>query len=162
MTSAHGADKTKLVRQMIVRPLEERDLPACVHLGARMHEESDYRDMEYSPEQCAALGRRAMTDPDYAWFVVVSGEEVIGMIGGYVCKSFFGRDKVSQDFVVYVAPEHRGGRAFIALVRAFVAWAEQAGARKIHLASSAAITDVDGLYSRIGFDKIGSIHRRDL
>lgn len=162
MTSAHGADKAKLVRQMIVRLLEERDLPACIHLGAMMHEESDYRAMEYSPEQCVALGRRAMADPDYVWLVAISGEEAVGMIGGYVCRSFFGKDKVAQDFVVYVAPEHRGGRAFIALVRAFVAWAEQAGARKIHLASSAAITDVDRLYSRIGFDKIGSIYRRDV
>ena len=151
----------KWLGKMIVRALQERDIPACIHIGAAMHAESDFQDMEYSPEKCAELGRRVIADGNYAWFVAETDGSIAGMIGGYVCPSYFGHDKVAHDFLVYILPEFRGGRAFILLIRAFVAWAEEMGASKIHLANSAAITNVDKLYARLGFDCIGSIYRRN-
>lgn len=145
---------------MIVRPIEEKDLATCIHLGARMHEESDFRDMEYSPEKCAALGRQAMTDPDYVWLVAEDGGEIVGMFGGYVSETFFGHGRVACDYAAYVKPESRGGRAFLLLVRVFVKWAEGKGVQKIILADSTKNGKIGPLYERLGFINVGGIYRR--
>lgn len=127
-----------------------------------MHRESDFVDMDYSPERCIALGREARTNQDYVWLVAEHRETITGMIGGYVSQTYFGSGRVARDFLVYVIPVYRGGRSFLMLVNGFVAWAKDRGATKVHLSSSANMGDVGPLYERIGFDRVGSIHRRNL
>lgn len=149
---------------MIVRRLTETDLAECIRVGARMHEESDYADLEYSPERCLALGRAAVADPDqYGWFIAERGGEIVGMMGGHCCPAYFSDDKVAEDFLVYVKPAARGGLAFLMLVKAFVSWSKESGARMIHLADSANMEGAIGaLYERLGFTRIGGVYRRKI
>ena len=149
---------------MIVRPLEGKDIPACIHLGARMHEESDYRDMEYSPEKLVSLGRMSIVNDNHVWFVAEEAGEIVGLMGGYVTPVWFGDGTVALDHAVYVPPENRGGLAFIKLVKAFHSWAKEHGAHKMILSNSAAINSekVEELFSRLGLEKTGVIFRGNI
>ena len=146
---------------MIVRPIQEKDLAACIHMGARMHRASDYAALEYSPERCLGLGRQAIDDPAHVWLVALLGDDIVGMMGGYCGSAYFSDDQVANDYLVYVTPEQRGGRAFLMLVKAFVSWATEQGAKQIRLGNSAMIADVGRLYERLGFDRVGGIYRRN-
>ena len=126
--------------------------------------ESDYRDMEYSPEKLFTLARMSMTNDDHVWFVAEETGEIVGLMGGYISPVWFGYGNVAMDYAVYVPPEKRGGLAFIRLVKAFYAWAKEQEAQKMILSNSAAINSekVEGFFSRLGLEKIGAIYRGNL
>lgn len=162
MISAKVSEKTAPVQlgKIVVRRLEERDFASCIHMGARMHEDSPYRVMEYSPERCLEMGRRALVDPDYLWLVAEQDGGLVGMMGAQCVCPGFSAEKIAYDIAVYVEPARRGGRAFISLTHAALAWARERGAVMALFGDSTGA--VGDMYRRIGFEQAGGIYRRYL
>lgn len=142
---------------MIVRQLTEQDIPAVIHLGGRMHEESQYSALTYSPEKVAKKCIRSLYDPDMFALVAENEGEIVGMIGAIVGPYEFGDELIANDMLVYVSIEHRGSMAFIRMIKAYVFWAKEQGAALIFLAQTTGINQelVASLYQRLGFKPVG-------
>lgn len=125
-------------------------------MGGRTHEESNYRELEYSPEKCYQLGLRAIKDDNELW-LIAEEDEPAGMLGAWCRPPIFSKECVASDHLVYVSPRYRGSSAFIKLVRAYVRWAKKR-AKLIFLATSTGY-ETEKLYTRLGFIKRGGIYQ---
>lgn len=146
-----------------VRTMTRQDVPAIIGLGFDMHQESCYRDLDYDPEKIGKLCLQIVDDGSKLALVATKDGQIVGMLGAYITEHFFGSDKTAGDYVVYVRPEHRGSTAFIRLVRAYVAWAKDRGAKDIFVRQSTGmnINAIGDLYTRIGFEIVGYIFKKE-
>jgi GNAT superfamily N-acetyltransferase len=125
-------------------------------MGQRMaHESPRFSHSAFDSERCLKLLHTLTNSED--GLVLVVGDEPIGMLLGLVSEQFFSADRLAQELVVYMLPEHRGGRDVVRMIQAFEAWAVSRGAREIALGVS---TEVEtertaALYRRLGFHNSG-------
>jgi len=138
----------------MIRPVEYKDVEACISLGFLMHQESHYQFLDYDALKIAELIERSQTNPESVCiFVAEKNEEIIGFFVGLKAEYWFGRDTMTCDLVLYVKPEHRGCSAAPRLVKAYEKWASKLGVKEINIGTS---TDVNsertiGLYKRLGY-----------
>lgn len=139
--------------QSWIRPLTLDDIPQVVLLGSQMHQESIFRDMDYSPKKLMELLERMAVGSRELFAFVYDDKGVRGFIAGFISAHFFGDDLSSGDFALYVDPEYRGERAGPALVKAYVAYCRDMGVKDIRLGVSAGIDDeqVAQVYRGLGF-----------
>lgn len=146
----------------MIRSLQPSDVPAIIHLGARMHEESQYSLLNFDPQCVAGRCYQIIDSPDTMIGLVVVDYtgHIIGMMGGYLAPYEYGDDLTASDILVYVEPEHRGGKAFFMMVKGYVSWARSKGAKLIFLNQSTGINPeaTSHLYQRLGFRPCGSNH----
>lgn len=126
-----------------VRRAVPGDVPDLVEMGRALHAESPtYSPKGFDPAKVRALAER-LTGPcspeDTAVFVAVAGRQIVGMFVGVVADSWFGHERKASDLTVYVKPEHRGGTAFVRLLHAFEAWADERGAVECDIGVSTGI-----------------------
>jgi predicted acetyltransferase len=145
---------------MIIRNLSTDDIPAIIHLGARMHEESVYSPLILAPEKQAARCYQILDTPSMLGVVAVQDGAIIGMMGGHIYRYEYGDDLVASDILVYVSSRHRGSMAFIKMVRKYVKWAREQGAKLIFLNQISGIdpAKTSNIYSRLGFRPVGNNH----
>src|SRR5574340_430474 len=105
-----------------------------VAMGRALHAESPrYSRLTFSAEKVAdrirsMVSGTLVTEPVGGALVAEKGGKLIGMLGGFVTSPYFSHDKIASDYTFYVVPEQRRkGRAAVALVRAFEAWAVEQG-----------------------------------
>jgi GNAT superfamily N-acetyltransferase len=138
----------------MIRPMTAQDIPALLVLGAAMHGESRYANLDFDPQKLRLLGETMLGDPD-SWLALVAerDSEIIGFCIGYVAPHFFGNDLTSGDLAIYVVPEHRGGTIGARLVKLYTGWCEARGVQEPLLGVSAGITPerTGRLYERLGY-----------
>ena len=76
---------------------------------------------------------------------------------GMLVPSWFGRDWTASDLALYLTPEHRGGTTAARLVKAFVTWAQAAGAKQIRPGVSTGQPGALNLYAGLGFTPVGQL-----
>lgn len=147
-----------------VRDATLADIPEMIRLGRAMHAESPrYSALAFSSDKIEALLNSMLkctltTDPVGGAFVAVKAEKIIGILLGYVGTTFFSDDKVASDYVFFIVPEQRRkGRAAVALVNAFEAWAAAQGAVQIAPGVSSMIDAESSarFYGRLGYEQSG-------
>jgi len=86
-------------------------------------------------------------------FIAIKESEIIGFFAGVVIEHFLSHDTYATDIGVYITPNHRGGTAFLRLVKAFEDWATQMGATEIQLGVSTGIhpQSTVRMYERLGY-----------
>lgn len=86
-------------------------------------------------------------------FVAVKESEIVGFFAGLVSEQFLSHALCATDIGVFVVPEHRGGSAFVRLVRAFEEWAIRGGASEIQLGVSTQVATESTvrMYERLGY-----------
>ena len=138
----------------MIRPVEYKDVDACISLGYLMQQESHYRFLTYSPVKIVSLIERSINQPDTVCiFVAEKDDEIIGFFVGLKTEYWFSTDTMTCDLVLYVTPEHRGCSAAPRLVKAYEEWASKLGVKELNIGTS---TDVNsdrtiGLYKRLGY-----------
>lgn len=147
-----------------VRPATVADIPEMVAMGRALHDESPrYARLGFDQEKVEQLIRSMVvgtlvTDPTGGALVAEKGGKLVGMIGGFIASPFFSRDKFASDYTFYVRPEQRRrGRAAIALMRAFEAWAAEQGAVDI-LPGISTMIDAEStvsFYEKLGYERYG-------
>lgn len=151
---------------MLIRPIQPADIPAIIHLGGLMHEESDMRVLDLSPskiadtcyEIIASQHNEPGTTPMFG-VVAIQKNSVIGMMGGYVASPCYSDDVVAWDILTYVHPAFRGSMAFIGMAKAYAKWARTTAAKLIFLSTSSGINPektVD-IFKRLGFKPQGGV-----
>ena len=147
----------------MIRPMTAQDIPVLIDMGAAMHEESRYANLDFDPEKLRLLGETMLGDPD-SWLALVAERDgdIIGFCCGYVAPHFFGNELTSGDLAIYVVSEHRGGTIGARLVKEYTAWCEAQGVREPLLGVSAGITpDRTGqLYERLGYTEKYTIYKK--
>lgn len=142
---------------MLVREVTEKDIPQIIHLGGRMHEESQYNVLDYAPEKVANVCYQIIDNDNMLGLVVVHETKIVGMFSAYVDEFLYGSDLVAKDTLLYITPEHRGGMAFIKIMNEYQNWAFLNGAKMVFASQTSGI-EVDKtsyLYSRLGFERVG-------
>ena len=138
----------------MIRPMTAQDIPALLVLGAEMHGESRYANLDFDPQKLWQLGETMLGNPD-SWLALVAerDSEIIGFCIGYVAPHFFGNDLTSGDLAIYVVPEHRGGTIGARLVKLYTGWCEARGVQEPLLGVSAGITPerTGRLYERLAY-----------
>lgn len=152
-----------------VRRATPADTPALIELGRAMHAESPrYREMPFSEARLQALSARlhhgTLLVEDAAIFVAEAGGAPVGMAIVFLDELLLSDAKFVTDLVVYLKPEHRGGRLFLKLVRAFEEWARQQGVREIVLGVSTGVhaEQTVNAYRRLGYEPAGNTCTKDL
>ena len=96
---------------MAVRIATQRDIPALIEIGRRIHTESRFKRMGYdagklahSAEQIVGSGQTT-----HCCFVSEFDGQLSGLFVGCIEEYFFSRARVAHSILMYVAPERRGG-----------------------------------------------------
>lgn len=93
--------------------------------------------------------------PAHFFYVLETGDEIVGALVGMVAPIWWSRDEVATDLFFYVAPEYRGHG--IHLLKRFIAWAKGFDSvRRIFLSISIDNERAAQLYERVGFVRNGN------
>ena len=142
-----------------------QDIPVLIVLGAEMHKESRYANLDFDPQKLWQLGETMLGNPD-SWLALVVERDgnIIGFCCGYVAPHFFGNELTSGDLAIYVVSKHRGGTIGARLVKKYTAWCEAQGVREPLLGVSAGITpDRTGqLYERLGYTEKYTVYKKPI
>ena len=147
-----------------IREYELTDLEEMVKLGELMHKEGAYSFLPYSKSKIRELGKKfKVWDYGNAWVAIVDGK-VIGMYVAFITEYFFCYEKIAQDFLLYIHPDHRKGTIAIRLVKKAEEWARERGAKEFCPASSMAISSgrLEKLYNFMKFKTVGHIFKKRL
>lgn len=145
----------------MIREARNDDLEQLLILGWEMHQESRYRDLEYSLEKSAEFFQMAIERSDYLFLVSEKAGELVGGFIGFCTAQWFSDEKTAGDLVLYLQPEHRGGMHAARLVKKYIEWAKAQGVNDQYIGlgiTTGIHTDkTKSFYQLIGFDEVGII-----
>lgn len=125
----------------MIRPATIDDLPALMRLAIEMHRESRFRDWSFDEGKVGTLFLRLIQDADsFVWVAADSAGRAFGAMVGCVFEHWFSTERCAQDFGLFVMPDRRGGLAAFRLVRRYIAWAAERGAREVDLGVNTGVT----------------------
>lgn len=144
----------------MIRPATLEDLPVLVELGERMHAESPrFSVLRFSAAKLERTLRGAIESPaGFAW-VAVSEGLIVGGLVAIATEHWASDDLITTDLALFVAPERRGGRAFLQLVSRYRDWARATGAvlRQLGVTTGIDTETTVALLERIGMKRCGVI-----
>ena len=53
----------------MIRDMEEKDIPYLIDLGYQLHQEGNFKNLDYDREKCKKLGNTLLTNPDFKCFI---------------------------------------------------------------------------------------------
>jgi len=135
------------------------DIPEILGIGEDMHAESSFAHMTFDRDELAGFLSAAIDLPTLDIILAVGHDRIMGFLICSVVKSYFGPDLTAQEFAMYVRPEHRGSGAARGLIRAYVEWARDKGAKRVTSGNSAGTLDAAfvALTEAEGMERMGSI-----
>jgi GNAT superfamily N-acetyltransferase len=141
----------------MIRPATEADLPRLIELGEAMHAESRFRDVAFNREKVERLLGNLMLGAGCVMVAERDGEIIGGFAGGLTAY-YFSDDLMATDLALFVSSDRRGGIAAVALVRSFIEWAHERGAREVLLGTNFGNdSPANELYARIGLKQVGNL-----
>lgn len=148
-----------------IREYELTDVESLVKLGKQMHSEGAYSFLPYSKQKCRDLGKKIkLVDSANIWVAEKDGE-IIGMYIAVVTEYFFNFEKIAQDYLLYIKPEHRKELKIpIRLIKKAEVWAKEQGAVEFCPGSSMNISNgkLEKLYNFMKFKTVGHLFKKRL
>jgi ribosomal protein S18 acetylase RimI-like enzyme len=139
----------------MIRPVEEGDTPALAELMTQLGYPTDAAEMR---QRMRAISAEA----NFATFVAVEADEVIGMVGVSASWSYEHNDRNGRIIALVVRNDMRRrglGRALIAFAEEFLA---QRNVRRIVLTSRFAREDAHRFYESLGYARTGLRFMKEL
>lgn len=157
MSAAHPERGSRPGAVAIRLARDEADLAAMLDLGRVLHAESRYRAYPLDEARLLAAGRMGLAKGNPGLILAERDGQLIGMAVVVAGAHFFSAAKAATVQLIYVHPDHRGGRAVVLLLRALRRWAAEAGAADPHINSTTAIdaARTDRFLRRMGFRQTG-------
>ena len=109
---------------MEIRPITAADLPNILPLAKQMHEETEFRRLEWAEDKVKAFIGTLIKSPNHIGMVALDKGEMIGFVAGVKMEHFFSNERLAKDLGLYVRLDKRGSRAAYKLMDAFVEWVE--------------------------------------
>lgn len=114
----------------MVKAATFKEFNAIVRYARHAHEKSDYSDIQFNTVVFRDSLRKCLSSPVHKVFVAMQGDEVCGLLIGYVDQMIQSKALYATD-VEFVAEKH-GDK----LLDAFVEWAESMNVKRIFCAVS--------------------------
>lgn len=141
----------------MIRPATPADIPRLLELGEAMHGESRLRDIAFSREKVERLLTNLAAGKG-CLLVAERDGEIIGGFAGVLTPYYFSEEMMAVDLALFVSQDRRGGLAAVMLIRSFIEWAFQNGAREALLGTNfGAESKANQLYGRIGLGQVGGL-----
>lgn len=141
----------------MIRPATPDDLPRLLELGAAMHAESRFRTVAFSRGKVEKLLGNLMQGAGCVLVAERDGEIIGGFAGG-LTPYYFSEELMATDLALFVSSDRRGGIAAVALIRSFIEWAYEHGAREVLLGTNfGEDSPANELYRRIGLQQVGNL-----
>jgi N-acetylglutamate synthase-like GNAT family acetyltransferase len=145
---------------MIIRNAVLADVPAMVELGYELRNESIFKNADFDRAKCTHLFEQLIAQ-EFGIVVVAQQEdgEIVGGFVGAVMEHYFGNDRMSFDYAIFIRKDKRGGYTAPRLIDEYKRQAKALGAKIIMLAPS---TDINiektaELFERMEFRRIGYV-----
>ena len=147
---------------MIKTELNREDALVILEMGQQFHKESQFADEPFNADKCWALLDSTVIHPDRRFIAYDS--EFKGFIIMGINEHFFSPVKKAEDFCLYIAPEHRGGRLVLKLLDAAKKWCKDNGAIDMTIYHNTGINmeRAPELFNKLGFDMKGYIFTKEL
>ena len=149
----------------MIRPACLLDIPAIINLGYRYVEQEvktvGHHSATWNADESAHHLAMAIAHDSLFLHVAVIDNAVVGFLwGGTHHLAPWDLTLVASDYLFYVAPEFRGSRAGVGLVKAWRAWAESLGCSEVRLSLASGINEerVGKMYGLLGFAPFGTVY----
>lgn len=100
-------------------------------------------------------------DDEHTIFLAKRNGESIGLLVVSKISNYLSGEVWAIEKVLYVSPEFRGGPTGLRLIKYFENWAKEQGCSSAILNSVEGVTPLN-LYSRLGYETIERVHRKEL
>jgi GNAT superfamily N-acetyltransferase len=152
-----GATRPASGRVTIRLARDEADIAAMIEMGRALHTESRFRVYPYDEARLRQAGHLALTKGNPGAIMAELNGAPIGMAVVVAGEHFFSAAKTATAQLLYVAPDHRGSRAAILLLKALRRWAHEAGVADLHVNNTTAIdaARTDRFLRKMGFRQTG-------
>lgn len=127
------------------------DLDVLMDLAELMHQESPrYSRLSFNSDKVLALYVNLINTGIV--LVVEKDQQIVGGLAGFVAPHWFSDDLVASEFGVFLLPDHRGGTAVVRLIKEFIRWSKDKGAKMIQIGVSTGVRteETAALYKAIG------------
>lgn len=144
----------------MIRNAIPEDIPKLVEMGQRLHDESTYKHVTYSPERVAETCTLMMQ----RGFIVVAEKDnqVIGVMMGDVYTPWYSTDSMGIDYTLYIYPEYRHGITAMRMIKRFEDWCIGMGAKQIRPGIGTGDLSVARLYKTLGYTSAGEWFLKDI
>lgn len=147
-------------RITVIENLMLEDIPAIIELGKLAHAESKYAHLPYSPKQVEESFTNNINDKTaFSKKAVIGG--IVGFFIGYKSGFIFTDVPIALETCYYIAPEYRGSRIFIEMMKLFNEWAgDSPQVTMPHFANNN--TKTYSTLEKLGFKEAGRIYIRGM
>lgn len=147
---------------MIIRDATVDDLDTLIDLGSKMHEESLEPYPPIERDHALQYVEMAVAHPGVFLLALAEKDNPVGMItavAGAYC--FSSRLRTASD-LLFVLPEHRGGKAAMKLVARYNEWADSLGvwSSTLSVATGISPSRTGRFFEHMGFDPMERTYRR--
>lgn len=147
----------------MIRKMNKNDIPTILEMGKLMHDTTSYKDTDWCPLKVAELCINLINQPHLQAWIAESNDKPVGMFFGIIHEHYFGSTLKSNDLLLYVHPNHRGGSHAYRLINAYVDWAKANGVQHnqigIGITTEVGEENIDKFYTRMGFERTGRIYK---
>lgn len=137
----------------MIRNATREDAQPIVDILAALHEITSFSPVDFSEVKAKHAVMAFVDGGQFVRVVDVDGQ-IVGVMIGIVFPTWFGTDIIAVDVALYVKPEHRGF-ASVRLVKQFVDWAKEKGAKQIRPGISTGDKAGGRIYRKLGFSDLG-------
>jgi GNAT superfamily N-acetyltransferase len=147
-------------------PESDLDLLSMMRLARELHGRSEWKNLAFDDaktyNEIISWTRRGYQDPDAFLRVAFDGHEALGLMAGIVDYPFFSSVPIAFDHAHYVRSDSRHLMIGPRLIKQFLVWSKERGARSIMLSvTSGANRRMDRFLERWKFRPVGTNYRRD-
>jgi len=130
-----------------------------------MARETSFHDFDYDIRKIYDLCHNILENEDDWIFIIAEDENssFCGFFVGFIEETYFGTDKIASDYLLYVIPEKRKGRAAYMLLKEFDRWAQKR-ARYMQLGVTTGLNEENTIqfYKKMGYHRKGVIMQKEI
>ena len=109
----------------MIREATENDIDSIVKLGQMTVDEGRYSHIGYKPEKVKKFVNWYLTSPNHLLLVSEIKGRICGFFFGFITDFYFSDVLMASEELWYMAPEHRGKRDGVVMIKKFIDWAKK-------------------------------------
>ena len=133
----------------MLRLADRSDFRDCLRMAKAFHEQSPYKEQEFSEEKCSEIFERYLKDGGAnIVFILACDTKPFGMIIGVKGDLPFSDTIVCTELAWWVDTDKRGSRDSLLLFSAYEEWCKRVGGDLSAVAMLEGVTDLSGFYEK--------------
>lgn len=144
----------------MIKFIEEQDINDVLILGQDLYKESEvFNKYKYNNEKFKSFLEMITKDPYHCGILAYRKDKLIGIILGCVSEIFFSKDRILEEYVVFVDKKYRGSKFVFKMMNLWIDWGASHNVKDAWIYHTSGI-GTDKFFKHIGFNEIGTVLRR--